>query len=433
MFDPRITFGVKKIPLYTSEGGRCLSSAIDALDKLASREVTGNDGIAYLRKILESLSVNDAKVIELIIGKKSKAGFGTSIINKEMGSFKVYKPKYMGAQSYSKKKVDTIFSKHSFAYSEVKMDGKYLNVIMTGTDFFMESRQGIRNYLMGALQSDIEQMMSNYGGDVVVNGELLLSPVLKGDMSRYTSNGIISAFISISKKLYDGKDITNESTKFKNATGFSLIEVRDMLSLIIWDYIPYENYLDGFWDCCRSDRIDNIPNIIDGCYAIKMVKYKKVFSHSEALTHFTEMLSAGEEGTILKGSEGIWKDGKPSFQSKMKLDITVDMIVTGGNFGTNGTKNENVISSLNVVSSCGRVISAPGGINERDMAHITDNIDSLIGTVVEVKCCGLSHDSSGNYSLLHPSYVRFRGKTTADSLEDIINIEKMAKKLSEEI
>ena len=65
------------------------------------------------------------------------------------------------------------------------------------------------------------------------------------------------------------------------------------------------------------------------------------------------------------------------------------------------------------------------------MKHITENQDKLLNTILEVKCSGLSKDSDGNYSLLHPVFKSLRDdKNTCDSLESIIGIEAMAKGLS---
>jgi hypothetical protein len=48
-----------------------------------------------------------------------------------------------------------------------------------------------------------------------------------------------------------------------------------------------------------------------------------------------------------------------------------------------------------------------------------------------MKCCGLSHDNEGNYSTLHPVFKSLRDdKNDADSLDKILEIEKMAKFLS---
>ena len=47
-----------------------------------------------------------------------------------------------------------------------------------------------------------------------------------------------------------------------------------------------------------------------------------------------------------------------------------------------------------------------------------------------MKCCGISHDSEGNYSTLHPVFKSIRDdKHAADSFEKIMEIESMVKSL----
>ena len=62
------------------------------------------------------------------------------------------------------------------------------------------------------------------------------------------------------------------------------------------------------------------------------------------------------------------------------------------------------------------------------MVYITENQDTLLGTVTECKCNGLSSNSNGGYSLLYPSFKNFRDdKDIADTLEEIIANENMVK------
>ena len=108
--------------------------------------------------------------------------------------------------------------------------------------------------------------------------------------------------------------------------------------------------------------------------------------------------------------------------------MDIDLKIVGFNYGTG--KNINVISSVTAQSSDGIVNTRPTGMDEKLMAFVTENQDKLLGTIVEVKCCGLSSDSSGNYALLHPVFKKLRDdKDTCDSLESIKEIEAMAKGL----
>ena len=115
----------------------------------------------------------------------------------------------------------------------------------------------------------------------------------------------------------------------------------------------------------------------------------------------------------------------------MKLEISTSMKIIKFNYGTVGSKNEHVISSLTVESSDGKVVTKPTGIKEKDMKYITANQDTLMGAIIEMKSCGLSHDSKGNYSTLHPVFKYIRtDKDTADSFEEIQEVENAAKSLS---
>ena len=108
--------------------------------------------------------------------------------------------------------------------------------------------------------------------------------------------------------------------------------------------------------------------------------------------------------------------------------MNVDLKIVGFNYGTKGTKNENVISSLVCESSDGKLMTQPQGLKESDMKYITENQDKLLGSIIEVKCSGLSNDVTGAYSLMYPAFKAFRDdKNIADSLDDIIANEKMIK------
>ena len=110
--------------------------------------------------------------------------------------------------------------------------------------------------------------------------------------------------------------------------------------------------------------------------------------------------------------------------------MDVDLFIVDFNFGTKGTKNENVISSLTCESSDGLVKTRPQGITEAMMLEITNNQDKYIGKVLQVKCNGLSNNSNGEYSLMYPAFVVLRDdKDTCDCLESIKAIEIMAKSL----
>lgn len=108
----------------------------------------------------------------------------------------------------------------------------------------------------------------------------------------------------------------------------------------------------------------------------------------------------------------------------------MDLRIIGFNYGNKGTKNELVISVLQLESEDGLLKTSPGGMTEAMMADITERQEELLGTVVQIRCCGLSQTDKG-WSTQHPSIVELRSdKNTCDTLESCIQIQEMAKSLS---
>ena len=343
-----------------------------------------------------------------------------------MGKGTIQETPYMGAVSYGAKKVDKLFSKYDRVFSEVKMDGRYSNTKVTDS-VFMESRGGKPTPLGNAFDN-LVILKEKFGEDVVLNGELIIP-----DMDRYTSNGAIASLISINGKLDEGKNVDKEVLKFCKTYNSTVKEMEDKITLVVWDYLPLTDYNKGGWDTVRWRRMNVLEGVVNAVNLpnLKFVEYKEVSNVGEAMSHFKDLLNRGEEGTILKGGEGHWKNNKPNWQVKFKLEMTVDLEVIGFNYGTKGTKNEHVISSINAQSSDGILKTSPTGITEKTMEMLTENQDALLGSIVEVKCSGLSSNSKGEYALLHPVYIELRNaeKTIADSFEQIQANEDMIKEL----
>ena len=421
---PRIKYYIKKLPLYkhASVTGDLELVIDEGLSRLSSRELTGIAGIDHLKSLLSTSTPDDAYVIERIIEKDLKIGMGTSNINKVFPKL-IEKTPYMGAKSFSERGAKEILS-NGIALSQVKMDGRYCNAIVEDGEVYLESRSGETTLITGA---KILDELSKFN-DCVLNGELTIPGI-----SRNESNGIINSVISITTKLSKGENIDKDKENILKRHGLSYEDSLSKIVYTVWDIIEIEEYHDGKSETPYNQRLQSlIRNILEvECDKVEIIESQVVISYEQAMSHFVETLRRGLEGTILKSNTGEWKDSKPKWQIKMKLEIDIDMKIIGFNYGTPGTKNEHVISSLTVESSCGRVVTRPGGISELDMTYITNNQKDLMGSIVEMKCCGLSKDNEGNYSTLHPVFKILRDdKETADSLDQIVSIEEMAKSLS---
>jgi hypothetical protein len=419
----RVKFYIKQLPEYPINWGEMgLDSALDALTELSTRKVTGHSAIGRLVYVLQSCTANDAYIIERIIEKDCRLGMGTTNINKIFKGLIEDTP-YMGAISFDEKKARAIFNNNASAYSQIKMDGRYCNAIIRNGEVELESRQGEATIVTGATFLDELTQFT----DCVLNGELTIDGV-----SRYESNGIIASITSIlSKQEARGPiETRNHIVKFQCKHG-DFAKALKSIRFTVWDMITVDEYFDQKSDVPYYSRLTDLTSMVElrKPEMISLVEINIADNYEEAIRYFQEALADGQEGTILKSYHGGWKDGKPNWQIKMKLEMDVDLRITGFNYGTG--KNCNVISSVNAESSDGKVVTRPTGINEAMMQHITDNQEALLGTIVECKCSGLSQDSEGNYSLLHPVFKSLRDdKDTCDDLQSIIAIENMVKGLN---
>lgn len=275
---------------------------------------------------------------------------------------------------------------------------------------------------------NIKQVIKNDDGSVMI--------VTLEKIPRYESNGIIASIIDICGKRESRTEQENKKklSAFEEKHG-SLEDALKKIRYTVWDMITIDEYNAASSKTPYKKRLEQLEGVLLGNQSetnmVSIIENREVSTFEEAMEHFKEMLGRNEEGTILKAQDGEWKDGKPTWQIKLKLELTLDLVITGFNYGTKGTKNEHVVSSLNAETSCGLLKTRPQGLKEDLMKEITENQDKLLGTIIEVKCSGLSFDNTGAYSLLYPAFKHFRDdKRVANSLEECIEIQNAALGLS---
>ena len=442
----RIKFYIKQIPEYVPLNAGAtfqLHENLSRLELIYSRKVTGTDAIIYLVSILESSTLDDAYIIERIIEKDCRIGMGTTFMNKVMKGL-IEDTNYMGAKPYDAKLIKKLLDNGKKAYSQLKADGRYCAAIIRGEEVELESRSGEKTIITGA---NLLKELSNFGDNIVLTGELTIEGIsskYSGSAIRTISNGIIASLIDICSKDRERlpQDTQKKISSFEREHGgdyekgtITLQEALDSINYSVWDCISVDEYYKGKSETPYNKRLDKITELINSNNAsrVHLIEYRVVNNTSEAFTHFKEIMDRGLEGTILKSISDGWRDGKPTYCIKLKLEIELDLVVTGFNYGTKGTKNENVISSFNAESSCGRLKTRPQGLDEEVMAYVTENQDKLLGTIISVKCNGVSKPKNfDTYALMYPAFLEFSGgeKTQADSLEQILEIEKAAIELA---
>lgn len=423
---PRVKYYIKRIPEVIEHNPIFTSweEVKEQLQVLSRREKTGNEALQHLESLLTGLSPDDAEVVRLIIGKDLKIGMGATSINKVCPGL-IEETPYMGAVSYKKEKVEKLFKKYTKLAIQTKMDGRYCNAILSESGVYLESRSGEETFLYNSLFATFLKTLAEKGYHGVLTGELTIPGI-----DRYQSNGIITSLVILHKKQANSQTMDKEIAKFEEEYKCTVAEMMDKVTYTIWDCVSLEGYSEGLDEAPYADRLSKARTLVNQFDSprLALIETKLVYSIEDAMTHFKELLQKGEEGAILKATQEKWKDGKPAWQVKLKLEVSFDLKVTGFQKGTPGTKNEGKYSVILLESLDGKLKSRAGGLKEIEVDYITNNAEDLIGTVAEIRSCGITKiEGAEHHALLHPSFVTFRDdKAVADTLEQCLSIEEMA-------
>ncbi|MDS1552415.1 hypothetical protein QPL51_05090 [Escherichia coli] len=419
--DPSIVSGYKKLPdadnVYQH---MTLDEAIDKLECIYKRALTGHTGRDFIASVLGSVSPDDAEVLRKMLTKNLDCGIQEKNCNDVFGKGFIKDEPYMRCSLLDKKTVKNInFKGHGYAVSEVKMDGQYLNHVVINGALTSSSRNGklydflgCRDGEMAGLAHQIQMNDERFSSGVVFMGEGL---VLDNDgetiLPRTTGNGIIQKA---------GKDSISQNEAMRTV-------------FVLWDVVPYDAFCEGTWNVKRKERRELLESAINvlGSDFVRMVKYRKVQNIKEAFEYNNELMVQGEEGSVLKCEDGIWKSHTSPKQLKVKLKMQLDLRIVGFNEGEG--KRKGSLGSLQLESACGTLkVNVGTGIKEKDaewtFKTIWERMQELIGKVVTVECNEIVIDKrTGEPSLFLPVFIEFRfDKNTCDDYTRILEIRDSA-------
>jgi DNA ligase-1 len=427
-YDNNLVYRIKKYKKPTQHiGDLGLDEALDILEfEFTKMRGGNNEARERVTNTLEHLSEKNAEIFELILKRDLKCGINVKTINKAFGYEFIKTPRYMGACSFSTKDMNKLFEnaekQGAEVWSEIKYDGMYINLFVENGRCLAQSRSGKRVFMENVFQEYITKYMDNK----VFMGELLVEGV-----DRYTSNGMINSYTTMREKEEMGELKEKDIKQFKNRYNIDYHLVPNKIYMMSWDSVSIESYENNLDETPLYKRREVLEDILEGNEKIKPVAHKIVKNPQEAMSEFKRAKENGEEGTILKLSTVVWKDGKPKHQLKCKLEFDVEMEVVDFLYGNPQTKYENFINRLVCKSSDGIVNIRTSALTEADMETITEMGKDIIGKIVAVQCSGLSENNKGEKSLLHPRFMCIReDKTEADDYEKMQEIEEMCTTLT---
>lgn len=385
-YDPFTQFYIRKIPQYMTDAvaTRTLDKALDDLSQLSTRVVTGNDGIDWLTDILETLTSEDAKVIERVIGKDLKCGASSSTANKTWPGL-IHEYPCMLCTPFDEK----VMKNFKFpAYAQLKMDGMRFNAIVKDGKVEFRSRNGKEIDLLGNLEKEFIALADNE--NVVFDGELLIND--KGIiLDRQTGNGILNKAVKGTIKIDEARKV--------HAT--------------IWDVIDYDTFKAGKGKLSYKERFSTLQAITLPS-KIHLVESKVVSSFEEAETIFKEYLAQGQEGIILKDMTGVWEDKRVKTQLKFKAEIECDLRITAIQPGTG--KYEGMVGAYLCESEDGIIkVDVGSGLSDEDRKNF-----DVIGKIVAVVYNARIKNKQGEESLFLPRAIEIReDKNIADFAKNI--------------
>jgi len=360
---------------------RTLEDTFDLLDKLNQREVTGNAAKQLVEDMYQLLSKDDADLFACILDSDLKCGASVASANKVWKGLIREEP-YMRCSSFTQENLSHIKLP---CYSQCKMDGLYVNIIIgdNGTVEY-KSRSGetvdLNDHHFDAMLCEISPL-SVMMGEVVATDE---QGVL---MERSLSNGYINS---------DDIDINR-------------------VHLFVWDVIPVGDFKSKVCEHPYKSRMDKLKSAITSDRFIT-VSTVECNTTEQILSHFKEMREQGQEGTVVKNFDGIWKHGTSKDQVKIKVVFDVELRITG----YKEHKHTGRLGAFICKSADNHVIVSVGnGYTDKQRFDFWENRDKMIGSICTVRSNDISKTDSG-YSLFLPRFVEIRAdKTEADSLERI--------------
>ena len=250
----------------------------------------------------------------------------------------------------------------------------------------------------------LDEVRGRLVDDVQLHGELLV--YRDGEvLERQAGNGILNS-------LLQGGDLPDGH------------EVR----YFVWDLIPASAAKSGGkHDEPYASRLTPLRYLVEGLRTIALIPPEYVLSKKEAVMHYRDLLAKGKEGTILKHPAAIWRDGTSKDCVKLKLEVDVELQVTG--FVPGNGKNAGTFGSLTCTSACGALEVDVSGFTDAKRSELHERGDDLRGQVITVRANGILYPSPSNskHSLFLQRFVEERlDKREADHLEHIIDQFKAA-------
>ena len=389
--DPRVLFGLRNAPERLVEGFRgqkSLSQALQELEKLETRQFTGNAAIQFVQELIDSLTEDDSEVIKRVIGKDLRCGINIATVNKIFPNLiPIFDVMLIGS---SMKKIQYP------AISQCKADGVRARATIGKDNVLLFSRNNILINVHDVLTDYVRRILKE---NEILDGELrCIDYDTQQLLPRKTSSGIIN----------------------KALKGTISEEEANTIVFIVWDLIKEDKtiqYVHRFNELSTRIYETRISPTKD---KIRLIESIIVNNEQEALVFFNKMREQGEEGIIIKNMNNLWKGKRVDDMCKWKDEIDADLICVGWNEGTG--KNKGRLGALVFETNDGLLkVKVGEGFSDKQRQELTkENTNGLIGVITYNEV--INSKNKREHSLFLPRFKEWRlDKSDADSLNTLLN------------
>lgn len=372
--DPFITYGIKQVPEQETVDVGCIGEEDwELLDKLASRELTGNAAKEAIIAAINVMTPESAIVFQRIIKKDLRAGFSAKSVNRAQPGT-IYTFECMLAQKFEGKRI-------SFPVAvEPKYDGvRAIAVVRNGTaKFFSRTGKEFLNY--AHIGVELVQLLRDNGisESWVFDGEMMGEDFLetvgaahrKGEAATGTNYYVFESMAA--SEFFSDKPSARE-------------------------HLQRRIDLDGLFSHSSVTLVKKTPSI-------------QVSSEEEIFRVFLRILATGGEGVIVKPLNGRYVRKRSYDWLKIKDQLSVDAPIVGFFEGTG--KFEGSLGGFTIKVDQTQV-DVGSGLTDDLRSAIWADRDNYMGRMVEVQY----HEKTPSGSLRHPRFIRFRDdKPVTDGL-----------------
>ena len=400
--DPRHNFNIveydtKELLNENSSDRRTLSEALDVLEqKVLAEGIRGNAAKDLLKELSASLDDDDKTILKNIIDRTLKCGVSDKTINKVWPGH-IYVHPYRRCSSFNEKNIKNIKLP---AYSQIKEDGMYMDIVVHDGKVEYRSRQG--GYYMWN-HSDNDDRLLKHAPEKVLMGEALVLDDNGEIMDRQTGNGYLNS-----------DDVDPSRIVFS-----------------LWDIIDYEDWKATVSSQPYQKTFSDLEAVVGAMEsnAFRVVETKLVNTIDEIIQHFKDMVGRGMEGTIVKNVDSVWKDGTSKDQVKIKPVFDVELEIVELKEGEVGKKYEGMLGAFVCKSSDGQLLTDVGsGLTDDQRKKFWELGDQCIGKIITVRACDIvKSPEHEHYALLHSRFIEARkDKTEADSFKRIVEQKEAA-------